>query len=41
MLNIFEIPADDIGRAKKFYSALLGWKIEPATNLDPAAAAAL
>ncbi len=24
----FEIPADNVGRAKKFYSALFGWKIE-------------
>jgi predicted enzyme related to lactoylglutathione lyase len=24
----FEIPADDIDRARKFYSALFGWKIE-------------
>ena len=24
----FEIPADDVERAKKFYGALLGWKIE-------------
>jgi uncharacterized protein len=24
----FEIPADDIDRAKKFYSDLFGWKIE-------------
>jgi predicted enzyme related to lactoylglutathione lyase len=24
----FEIPADDVGRAKKFYGALFGWKIE-------------
>jgi predicted enzyme related to lactoylglutathione lyase len=24
----FEIPANDIGRAKKFYNALFGWKIE-------------
>jgi|ERR1043166_1896070 predicted enzyme related to lactoylglutathione lyase len=23
----FEIPADDVGRAKKFYSSLFGWKI--------------
>jgi len=23
----FEIPADDVGRARKFYSALFGWKI--------------
>jgi hypothetical protein len=24
----FEIPADDVERAKKFYSGLFGWKIE-------------
>jgi predicted enzyme related to lactoylglutathione lyase len=39
MANIghFMIPADDVGRAKGFYSALLGWKIEKtATPLDPA-----
>jgi predicted enzyme related to lactoylglutathione lyase len=24
----FEIPADDVDRAKNFYSALFGWKIE-------------
>lgn len=24
----FEIPADDLQRAKKFYSSLFGWKIE-------------
>ena len=24
----FEIPADDVERAKKFYSALFSWKIE-------------
>jgi len=24
----FEIPADDVERAKSFYSALFGWKIE-------------
>jgi predicted enzyme related to lactoylglutathione lyase len=24
----FEIPADDVDRARKFYSALFGWKIE-------------
>ena len=24
----FEIPADDVERAKSFYSALIGWKIE-------------
>ncbi len=25
----FEIPADDLDRAKRFYHSLLGWKIEP------------
>jgi uncharacterized protein len=25
----FEIPADDIARARKFYAALFGWKINP------------
>ncbi|MBI3849147.1 MAG: VOC family protein [Verrucomicrobia bacterium] len=25
----FEIPADDIQRAKKFYNTLFGWKINP------------
>src|SRR6185503_8355030 len=25
----FEIPADDIARAKKFYASLFGWKINP------------
>ena len=25
----FEIPADDIARAKKFYGELFGWKINP------------
>lgn len=24
----FDIPADDVERAKKFYSDLFGWKIE-------------
>ena len=28
----FEIPADDLARAKKFYSALFGWKIQPFPN---------
>jgi predicted enzyme related to lactoylglutathione lyase len=36
MANIgyFQVPADDVGRAKKFYQALLGWKIEPDTTLE-------
>jgi uncharacterized protein len=25
----FEVPADDVERARKFYSALFGWKINP------------
>jgi len=25
----FEIPADDLGRAKSFYGKLFGWKINP------------
>jgi len=24
----FDVPAEDVGRAKKFYSALFGWKFE-------------
>jgi uncharacterized protein len=38
MANIghFMIPADNVERAKHFYSALLGWKIEPVgTPMDP------
>lgn len=34
----FEIPADDIDRARKFYSELFGWEIEkwddPKANID-------
>jgi hypothetical protein len=35
MANIayFQIPADDVGRARKFYQSLLGWRIEPDTTL--------
>ncbi|MFA4825770.1 MAG: VOC family protein [Methanoregula sp.] len=43
MANIayFEIPADNVDRAKHFYHTLLGWKIEPTkAPLDPAKAAA-
>ena len=31
MANIayFEVPADNVGRAKKFYHSLFGWNIEP------------
>jgi hypothetical protein len=39
MANIgyFEIPADNVDRAKKFYHTLLGWKIEPTKSMgDPA-----
>jgi uncharacterized protein len=33
----FEIPADNVDRAKKFYHALLGWTIEPTKSMgDPA-----
>ena len=28
-ISHFMIPADDVDRARRFYSALLGWKIEP------------
>lgn len=38
MANIayFEIPADDVPRAKKFYHSLLGWKIGPTASMaDP------
>jgi predicted enzyme related to lactoylglutathione lyase len=36
MANIayFQIPADDVSRARKFYQSLLGWKIEPDTTLE-------
>jgi predicted enzyme related to lactoylglutathione lyase len=40
-IGYFEIPADNIGRAKHFYRSLFGWKIKPDTNLDPASAAAM
>jgi uncharacterized protein len=30
----FEIPADDIERAKKFYTELFGWKIEKLLGMD-------
>jgi predicted enzyme related to lactoylglutathione lyase len=30
----FEIPADDVERAKKFYADLFGWKIEKAPEMD-------
>jgi uncharacterized protein len=30
----FEIPADDIKRAQKFYSSLFGWKINPFPTME-------
>jgi predicted enzyme related to lactoylglutathione lyase len=30
----FEIPADDVERAKKFYSDLFGWKMEKWPGAD-------
>ena len=30
----FEIPADDVGRAKTFYSKLFGWEIKEIPNMD-------
>jgi predicted enzyme related to lactoylglutathione lyase len=30
----FEIPTDDIERAKKFYTELFGWKIEKLLGMD-------
>jgi predicted enzyme related to lactoylglutathione lyase len=33
-IGYFQIPADDVGRARKFYQSLLGWKIEPDTILS-------
>lgn len=30
----FEIPADNLDRAKKFYSALFGWKIAPFPGMN-------
>jgi uncharacterized protein len=33
-IGFFQIPADDVGRAKTFYQSLLGWKIEPDTTLE-------
>jgi uncharacterized protein len=44
MANIayFEIPADNVDRAKHFYHALLGWKIAPTkTPMDPAMTASM
>jgi uncharacterized protein len=33
-IGFFQIPADDVGRARKFYTSLLGWKIDPDTTLE-------
>ena len=33
-VGFFQIPADDIDRAKNFYQSLLGWMIEPDTTLE-------
>jgi uncharacterized protein len=44
MANIayFDIPADNVDRAKHFYKSLLGWKIEPTkTSPDQAKIAAM
>lgn len=44
MANIayFDIPANNVDRAKHFYHALLGWKIEPAkTSPDQSQIAAM
>ncbi len=30
----FEVPADDTARAKKFYGALFGWKMNPMPHMD-------
>ncbi|MBU6409609.1 MAG: VOC family protein, partial [Verrucomicrobia bacterium] len=30
----FEIPANDLGRAKKFYHSLFGWKIAPLDGMQ-------
>jgi predicted enzyme related to lactoylglutathione lyase len=39
----FEIPADNVDRAKHFYHSLLGWKIDPVTahTMDLGAMAAM
>jgi len=44
MANIafFQVPADNIDRAKHFYHSLLGWKIAPTqTPMDPAIIASM
>jgi len=30
----FQIPADDVNRAKRFYQSIFDWKIEPDTTLE-------
>jgi predicted enzyme related to lactoylglutathione lyase len=30
----FEIPADNPGRAKKFYNGMFGWKVNPMPHMD-------
>lgn len=30
----FDVPAEDVGRAKKFYSALFGWKFESFPEME-------
>jgi predicted enzyme related to lactoylglutathione lyase len=32
--NHLELPADDIGRARRFYEAVLGWKTEGMPGMD-------
>jgi len=44
MANIayFEIPADNVDRAKHFYHSLLGWKIQPTKSpMDPSKVASM
>ncbi|ABS55096.1 Glyoxalase/bleomycin resistance protein/dioxygenase [Methanoregula boonei 6A8] len=41
-LTHFMIPADDVDRAKRFYAALLNWKIDPVVpSRDPGGIAAM
>ncbi len=30
----FEIPADDVGRAKSFYGAIFGWELDDVPGMD-------